>query len=284
MVTFSLNEDDGDGDDYRGVEAGSNPTDSVRRFRRRPLNPMMTIDSLDDYDLQKSFEAMDRHKFQKLTTRQAYQILLALGYLGNGRHHTDQQRFPFEQFQNDVDHLHGLESGRCCTLSSSDGRRQQQSILTSAGDKNSGEDAELVTLQMLMKIIEKVSSEIGSIKGKEDILPLQSFLTLWYDCLLKKIEKNSDVLKRNRSENLDHLFSVLDQDGKGYLTADDLLRISDEIDGSGGGDGAALRTQEEAQVMAELTLRSSSTPSSSRSTTTRVSSTDFRRLLAPPSP
>lgn len=105
-------------------------------------------------------------------------------------------------------------------------------------------------------------------------------------------QNSSVLLTRNRSANLEHSFGLVDVDGKGYVTANDLQRLAQEVE-FGGGNGcgnqniddlATSLSPEEAQAMIQLTSTHSSSLSASSSSDVRVSSYDFRRVLAPPSP
>eukprot|EP00529_Nitzschia_sp_RCC80_P027867 CAMPEP_0113484674 /NCGR_PEP_ID=MMETSP0014_2-20120614/24086_1 /TAXON_ID=2857 /ORGANISM="Nitzschia sp." /LENGTH=253 /DNA_ID=CAMNT_0000378289 /DNA_START=253 /DNA_END=1014 /DNA_ORIENTATION=+ /assembly_acc=CAM_ASM_000159 len=253
MVKFSLDDDDDDDD-----HDNHNDNISYRRGRGRGRGRPIEIETLDDYDVQKSFEAMDRHKFEVLTPFDAYQIILALGYLGHGTHHSDKQKFTYTRFQNEVRARLVVAPATPAPTTELTMVGQQRHRPQNSNDTSNSVDREyeeeIVTLPMLLDII----------------------------------KKNSNVLQRNRSENLDHTFGVFDQDGKGYLTASDLQRIASEV----GGDDDEGLSAEEAEAMARLTTTkttgaaaaaAASTTSSSPGTA-RVSLTDFRRLLAPPSP
>jgi hypothetical protein len=284
MVTFSL-DDDGNAAGPGTMMTGGSAAGRQQHQRQRYRPLQVKIDSLDDYDLQRSFEAMDKHKFGRLRPDDAYKILLGLGYL-QANHYTDRDKFTFQQFQNEI---------RLWNINNDSGIGDSQNLYNHDSNTNDDDDdvdeyeGEIVTLVALLDIVKKVRERKEGWMNSLDcwvVLFQVLILILYISHTILAITyfyfQNSDVLQRNRSENMNYTFDLLDHDNKGYLTAEDIQRLAREV-------GDTELSAEEAETMAQLTSKSTKSSSSSphkatTSATTRISSNDFRSLLAPPSP
>ena len=82
---------------------------------------------------------------------------------------------------------------------------------------------------------------------------------------------------RNRASEIQKCFSLVDQDGKGYITPEDILRLS-QIDHAGAGRRSEMISIHEADAMLKQSKSSNNTDEN------RLYENEFRRILAPPSP
>jgi hypothetical protein len=173
-LTFDIHENDDDGEDDNNINKDNEDT---------------MVQTVDDYDLKDSFDALVGKVFGRITVEEAYQIILGLGYI---KDYKMGEKFTTQTIQQTVDMIKNEQ------------REEEEHNGDDQGDY-------VVSLDILQKIIQIYSTAMV-------------------------------LQKRDRDANLRYTFGVIDSDNKGYITAQDLRKLSKNVDES-------MISEEEANAM-----------------------------------